>query len=192
MRSLFVGLFGLALVQAASAQVIWDESIHGDLSGDRLVPTSLNLAPGVNGLIATSVAGDREYVHFHLAPGMRLDAINTISYSGDDQVAFIGVQAGTTFTEPPTGTNVANLLGWTLFGPGMGNMNQNILPQMGVGDGAIGFTPPLTGADYTFWIQQTGDLTAYRLDFVTTVVPEPASLVVLAIGGLAIRLRRRA
>ena len=175
----------------ASAQVIWDEAVQGDLSGDRFNPTSLNLNSGINGVLATSGVTDIEYVHFHMSAGMRLDAIVPISYAGQDGVAFIGVQAGNVFTEPPSGTNVGNLLGWALWGPGMGNMNTNILPAIGTGAGAQGFTGPLTGSDYTFWIQNTGDVMTYRLDFNTSVVPEPFTIAGLLLGGLALVRKRR-
>jgi hypothetical protein len=121
---------------------------------------------------------------------MVLSQINLISWAGADQIGFIAVQAGSTFTEPPTGTNVANLLGYSHMGPGAGNLGLDILPSMGQGAGAIGFTPPLTGSDYTFWINQTGsNPVTYRLDFVTSPVPEPVGLLVLGLG-VAVGLRR--
>lgn len=172
------------LSAAAFGQVIWDENVQGDLSNDRLAPTSLTLGVGDNILIANMGWEDKDYVHFHLGPSMALERIVVVSYVSDDPISFIGVQAGTVFTEPATGTNVANLLGYALWGAA--DIGTDILPRIGQGPGAIGFTPPLTGTDYTFWIQQTGDPTAYRLNFVTT--PEPASLS-LGIGLAAYFLR---
>lgn len=186
-RTLFI-LSCTLLSGGAFAQVIWNEGVNGDLSNDRLNPTNLQLQLGVNSLMATSVQGDREYVHFHLGSGMTLNQVVLVSYQGVDEIAFIGVQAGSTFTEPPTGTNVANLLGYTHFGPAIGNVGHDILPAMGTGAGSIGFVPPLTGEDYTFWIQQTGvNAATYQFDFV--VAPEPCSL--LALAGAAFWLRRR-
>ena len=190
MKKAALFVVALALGGAAQAQIIWDEASQGDLSNDRLAPTSLNLALGTNGVLARSGFSDIEYIHFHLASGMQLDAIVPISYSGNDEIAFIGVQAGTTFTEPANGANVANLLGWALWGPAMGSMNTNILPAIGTGAGAQGFTGPLTGSDYTFWIQNTGSDFTWRMDFNTSVVPEPTSIAALFIGSLAF-LRKR-
>jgi len=168
---------------------IWNEGVNGDLSGDRFAPTSLALLPGVNSIIATSVQGDREYVTLNLSAGLQLDSIVLFSYVSNDPLAFIGVQAGTTFTEPPTGTNVANLLGWTHFGSNPNTIGTDILDNMGVGLGAIGFAPPLPGGIYTFWIQQTGvNMATYQLDFVVTPAPGAMSLLVLA--GLAGGRRR--
>ena len=138
------------------ADVAWNEGVHGDLSNDRLNPTVITVGLGVNSILATSVSGDREYFTMTLAPGWKLEQIFLASYASVDLTAFIGVQNGTVFTEPPTGTNVANLLGWAHFGPGVNTVGTDILDNMGVGNGAIGFTPPLPAGSYTFWSQQTG------------------------------------
>ena len=192
-----VGLITAALLffaTAAPADVVWDESVDGPLSNDRLNPTSLPLAVGSNILSATMRSGDREYVAFSMPPGSQLTRLVLASYAGGDPTSFIGVQRGTTFTEPPTGVNVGELLGWTHFGPSISPIGTNMLPRLGQGAGSIGFTPPLPADNYTFWIQQTGSgATTYLLDF--SVVPEPASLVLLSLGGLAIAslaaIRRR-
>ena len=102
-------------------------------------------------------------------------------------LVFSSVAAAVPRSWDANGANPANLLGWALFGPGVGNMNTNILPTIGTGAGSQGFTPPLTGSDYTFWIQQTGDPCTYHLNFV--VVPEPATT--FAGAGLAGLLLRR-
>jgi len=175
---------------ACADVVIWNEAIHGDISGDRLVPSAVNLTLGINTLIASSLAGDREYIRMTVPAGLNLASIIHVTWESEDPIAFIGVQQGSTFTEPPTGTNVANLLGWTHFGPGPGTVGQDILPGMGVGAGAIGFTPPLPADTYTFWIQQTGPLLAtYRLDFV--VVPTPPVFACGLLGLLACARRIR-
>ncbi len=185
-RSLLLA-YVFALSTSTWSQVIWNEDVHGDLSGDRFNPTSLNLGWGSNVVIGSMGEGDREYVHFHLAPGMELSQLRVLAYVSTDPLAFIGVQEGTIFTEPHEGANPGNLLGYTLWGPQ--DIGVDILPRMGQAPSTIGFTPPLTGSDYTFWIQQTGDPTDYSLDFVT--VPEPATIS-LGIGVAAILLRRRA
>jgi hypothetical protein len=53
----------------------------------------------------------------------------------------------------------------------------------------MGFTPPLTGSTYTWWIQQTGaSLVTYQLDFVVT--PEPATIGIMVTGALMVGRRR--
>jgi hypothetical protein len=179
-------LVAIACGTAASldAAVVWDEAIDGDLNNAGAAPTSLSLAFGSNLLSATSVGGtsiDREYVSFSMPPGSRLGAVRLAAYTGVDQLAFIGVQSGSTFTAPPTGTNPATLLGYTHFGPGSLGVGANYLPAIGTGAGSMGFVPPLAGGNYTFWIQQTSSSSpsTYTFDFVVT--PEPNTLI---LGGL--------
>ena len=143
---------------------LFDEATDGEISGDANSPLSLQLADGSNVLNGTVVAGDIDYVTVNVPAGSELSAINLVSYeSGNDQ-SFIGVQQGTVFTEPPVDTVVGNLLGFTLFGTA--TEGTNILPNIGSGDGAQGFSGPLPAGDYTFWIQETGDASAtYSFDF---------------------------
>jgi hypothetical protein len=176
----------VACVGATQAQVLWDETINGNLSNDRLNPTNLSFNAGNNHIIGSMDSTDKQYVHFTLAPGMALTNIFVVSYVSLDDAAFIGVQEGTTFTEPGVGADPANLLGYALWGTDQ--IGTDILPAMGTGFGSMGFTPPLTGSDYTFWIQQTGDPTTFDLNFVTT--PEPGTIS-LALGAGLLMLRRR-
>lgn len=167
------------------ADVVWDETFDGDLSGDRLAPTGIALGLGGNSIIATSRQGDREYVTMSIPLDLELSTIRLRSWQSVDEIGFMAVQSGSIMSEPPTGTDVANLLGWTHFGPAIDVIGADYLDDLGQGPGAIGFTPPLPGGVYTFWIQQTSPNDAtYQLDF--RVTPEPASLVLLGtLGALA-------
>jgi hypothetical protein len=162
--------------------VIWDEATQGDFSGDRTAPTSLTLALGSNSLLATTQSGDLEYVTINVPNGHLLSNLYLQSYSGNDDTAFVGIQTGTTFTESPSNPDVANLLGWTHFGTGPGNVGADLLPQIGSGAGAQGFLPPLGANSYTLWLQQLGQPVTYQLDFVLTAVPEPKSAPLCAAG----------
>jgi len=185
--ALLLTCFGIA-----HASVIWDEDLQGDISNDRFNPSVGTMTLGSNFLFATSKQGDREYIRIDIPDGMQLEKLMMEHYHGDDLTAFIAIQAGTTFTEPPTGTNVANLLGYTHFGPGPGNVGTDILDDMGTGQGAIGFVPPLNAGPYTYWIQQTGVNPAhYHFEFIVGTVPEPCTMAVLGVAGLAFLRRRR-
>lgn len=177
-----------AVCAASQAQTIWDESVNGDLSGDRLVPTSLALGLGNNTVIGSMGGSDKEYVHFSLAPGMSLTSIFLTGYTSNDEFSFIGFQAGSTFTEDPLTADPANMLGWALFG-GSADIGVDLLARMQAQTGTIGFTAPLTGSDYTFWIQQTGDPTEYSLNF--TTVPEPTTIAAIGFGLAVLAKRRR-
>lgn len=180
----------------------YDEGDATDLSDDRLNPTILALSIGTNSLNATTgllpdFTLDVEYVRLDLSPNTRLDQIIMRSFEAQfDGLAFIAVQQGTTFTVPPgqAGSDIDQILGYAHFGPyGESVVGEDILDDIGRGFGAIGFSGPLEGSSYTFWIQQTGSLTTYQLDFMVSAVPEPASAALLAClmtGMLLIRRRR--
>lgn len=189
--TLLVG-FAVIIGRATPAKAFndYDELIDGDLSGDRFNPTDISLSLGSNLLHATSVAGDLEYFTMHLPAGGQLDSIVLTTYVSGSPMSFIAVQSGTTFTEPPAGTNPANLLGWTHFGGPDAPAGTDILDNLGLGAGSIGFTPPLAGGPYTFWSQETGPNTAtYTMNFVVT--PEPAAIMLLGLGASIALLRRR-
>lgn len=175
--SLMFSLLCLTFVLSASN---YDEAVDGDITGDASNPMPFPVMVGSNVLSATSSSGDIEYFTITIPQFHKLDAINLTAYSDFSNLAFIGVQAGSTFTEPPTGTNVANLLGWFHLGPPLAD----ILPVIGAGPGAIGFTAPLVGpGTYTFWTQQTGPATTYTLDFVIAPCP-PATVPTMPEWGL--------
>jgi hypothetical protein len=191
-----LGVFGSSAAWATN----YDESVNGDLSGDRLNPTPITLTLGSNLITATSVSGDLEYYRLFVPGGKRLSAVIAVSNTSAS-LSFIGVQAGTQFTEPPTGTVVANLLGYTHFGVANGTIGTDILPNMGTGAGAKDFTPPLQPGNYTFWSQETSATpSTYTLDFQVTAIPNaapiPRAALPLFAGGLALMgaflLRRRA
>ena len=159
---------------------LYDEAVDGEITDDPTNPLALDLSPGSNALSGAVIAGDIDYVTVHVPEGYVMSAIDHTEFDSADDLAFIGIQSGTVFTEPPTNTEVANLLGFALFGDS--TEGSDILPTIGTGEGAQGFTPPLSAGDYTFWIQQTGtDVVSYTFDFVVTPaadVPAPGSLTV--------------
>jgi hypothetical protein len=136
---------------AARAAVLWTDdptepASNGDLSNDRLNPTPIpTLMQGDNFLNITidnpengeplpdptkpvSFYRDLEYFVITVPKGLVFSKLILSQYGGgtSDDVAFIGMQKGTQFTEPPQPasiydptagtTNPANLLGYALFG----------------------------------------------------------------------------
>jgi hypothetical protein len=182
-----------AVIEAAT----YNETISGDLSGNRATPTTFNLTVGSNDLFATTAGGDLDVVNVNVPAGNRLSRLFLRSFTnaGFDTTAFIGLQAGSTFTVDPNIDGAANLLGYTHFGSGPGNVGADILPSIGTGPGSIGFTPPLNSGPYSVFLQQLGTANTYQLDFVVEPIPEPATIALCGAGLVlivAVARRKRA
>jgi hypothetical protein len=156
------------------------------------------VALGDNVVTGATGRNDLDYLTFEVPAGHTLAAIVLEDYQSLDNKAFMAVQAGSVFTEPPDASEVevGNLLGYVLFGSGEAAKGHDLLPLMAVADGVIGFTAPLPAGPYTFWIQQTGLATEYALNF--QVAPEPSGFLLAALaggtcaaGGVCRRRRRR-
>jgi hypothetical protein len=137
----------------------------GDLSGNRLAPTAWTLSGGTNRLIAGTSPGDQEYLRVNLPAGLKLDTLVVQFYTSSDKM-FLGMQQGTTFTVAPETATAADMYGYVHFGASADNVGTDVLDDMGVAPGAVGFTPPLASGSYTFWLQQgTAGVTTYQLNF---------------------------
>jgi hypothetical protein len=185
-----------ALAPAVQAATVYDESTSGDLSGNGLTPTFVSLAAGSN--VVTGTTGrqngvvDRDYLSFTVPAGWQLSAITplpgTSTVAGG--LAFIGIEAGAQVTTPVTGP-ATTLLGWHHYAPG--DVGNNILPLIGAGAGAIGFSGALAAGTYSVWIQETGTGTVpYVMEFTLSAVPEPGSAWLLLTGAMALVACRRA
>jgi hypothetical protein len=197
MRMPLPGAFAALLVcaLAAPAQAFNYDETNGDLSNDRTAPTVLAAVPGVNSLAMSSATGDRDYFTFTVPAGYVLSSIFHKTYVSTDDLSFFALQNGSSITEPPTGTNAANLLGYVHHGvPTVGSeIIDNLATSNALTPAAAGFTPPLPAGSYAFWVQQTGAAATYSFDFVLTPVPEPAAWALWLAGalGLAAAGRRR-
>jgi hypothetical protein len=94
-------------------------------------------------------------------------------------------------TVDPTGGSAAGLLGWWHYNEN--DIGTDILPSIGAGPGATGFTGALPAGSYAFWIQETATgSAAYQFDFSVSQVPETSTTLMFLAGlaGLGF-LRRR-
>ena len=194
-----ISLSALAVfTSAASADLMWDEAIDGDLSGDYLNPTEL-VTKGVNNHVIFTTVGsgdnggqqDLEYFTFTVDVGYELAAIilDGFETSPESNLGFIGIAEGSVFPTPPNAPDVTSLLGYAL--PGVTDVGNDILQDMGSGGGSQGFTGSLGAGTYSFWAQETAPSTdVWDLNFVVTAVPAPGALALLGLGGLAARRRR--
>jgi hypothetical protein len=178
--------------QAASAATVWSESVNGEFSSNRLVPTNVGvLAVGTNTILGSTTSGDLDYFTFTVPASAFFTQMNLAAY-GASNLAFIAIQSGAVFTEAPATVNPANLLGYAHFGaPHVGT---DLLDDMATSNllipAAQGFSVPLAPGSYVFWVQQANPSpSSYTWDVV--VVPEPSVAVLLGAGLAALALSRR-
>lgn len=186
----------LAVGFDAHAGVVHHEEISGDLSGDGLAPTSVDVAAGSNEIYGSTgrtveTGTDRDYFAISVPTGHEIIALiekaGTTSVGG---VAFLAVQVGSQVTVPVSPSDATGLLGWIhYFGA---TEDRDILVELGSnGFGATDFVPPLPAGDYAFWIQDTGLGSAiYGFDIVIAPVPEPSAAAALLVGLLGFGLAR--
>jgi hypothetical protein len=195
-----------ALAASTQASILWDQSTDGSLSTNQSAPTPLTAVPGINSVIGivgtTNGVGNKEnWLALTIPTGYQLSSDVLESYVSTDMQGFTGFQDGSSFVGNPETTPGA-YVGYTHFGTGATNgslpatnlVGVDLLPLMAnpaIAAGAQGFTPPLPAGTYTFFIQQLGATTNYQFDYGVTAVPEPASLSVMGIGGIALLGRRR-
>ena len=177
----------LALPGLLVAAVVWDEAIDGSLSTDRQTPTDFgSLSVGSNDAIGTTGSGISKFFTFNIGANEELSALIVEDWDSADDLGFLGIVTGDTFTVDPANPNVTDLLGYVHYGEL--DVNQDILPSMGQGPGSQGFTPPLGPGDYSFWVRQGGaDPATWDLNFVvTTPIPEPTAGWILCSGTIAL------
>lgn len=182
----------LALAAGAShAATVWDDAAT-DLSNDRFNPTPIAVSLGHNVVLGlTGDAGegvDRDYFRFTIPDGAVLSALWLLpSTSVSGSASFIAIQAGPQVTVTPSGGGAQALYGLGHYDNSQ--IGSDFLVTL-VGQGKA----PVPAGTYSFWVQETGGVVGYALDFVITPsVPEPATALnlllglALGLGGLACR-----
>jgi hypothetical protein len=168
-----VSLFAFASFAQA---VVYSEASSGDLSNNGNAPTNLGtFGVGTHQVTSSSTFPDIDDYTFSIPAGATLAQIVPTAYTGDDETAFLGLQAGSTIDN-----SGASLMGYQHFGPAQGNMNANLLPFIAAA--------PLGPGSYSVWTQQQGAPATYTIDFV--VVPEPGSIATIALLGFAFTTAR--
>lgn len=149
----------------------------GALSRDGLAPTQFSPTTTGTTSIADSVVGfpDVAYFTVNVPAGHQLDAIRLIDDSTGDGTYWFAIMSGNQFTENSTNSgqiNVNNLLGHAHIGTAQGDLNQNLLPEMGTN--GQGFTLPLSEGAYSFRIQNWGSGGTFALDAEISATPTTA------------------
>jgi hypothetical protein len=173
--------------------------VTSDLSNAFGAPTNINLTNGTNTITGqTGTASgsiDLDFFHVHVPTGSKLVAINLVSFDGTR--SFIGMERGTTFSDPNSPTIQSSLLGWVHITPSL--VGTDILDDMGRGAGAQDFTEPLGEGDYSFWIQENSTpVVNYKIALVVSspvpAMPAPFGVLLwagLGAGGVVLLARRR-
>jgi hypothetical protein len=174
---------------SAQGAVVYDESIDGNFSNSGLSPTVVHVGLGSNVISGSTGFGaggiDRDYFSITVPSGAALSSLTVLpgTVVGGD-VSFIGVQVGPQVTVATDASTATGLLGWMHYGEG--NVNRDILPRIGTGQGAAGFTGPLGSGTYSFWVQDFDNApVTYDFDLTLTAavaVPEPKMSAALAVG----------
>ena len=179
---------------AALAAEVYRESVDGELSSNGLAPTAITLAAGSNQIFGRMGGGgggaDLDYFTVTVPTQMQLTALTLLSDTRVIGVSFIGMQAGPQLTVDPRAGSANGLLGWMHYGAT--DIGTDILPTIGTGFGASGFTPPLGAGQYSFWLQETGaGSVTYGLDLQLQPVPLPTALPGFALALALLRRRKR-
>lgn len=192
-----------ALVIAASAigsvahgQVLWDEAVDGDASGNALVPSSagaVSLGSNVfKGTVSNVAGGDqRDYITFVVPAGLAISELTLLSLTPNN-IAWTHFDDGATSVVPSEGTADSLLAGAHILGPTPDGTD--LFPNYQAGSSELlagpGFNGLIGPGTYTFLMQQTSPVTqAYSLDFV--VIPGPGVASIGAMGALCVARRRR-
>ena len=188
------------------ASPVWDEGTDGSLSTDRFTPTNLGiLSVGDNHLSGTTVSGISKFFTLTINDGHTFEKLWVDSWESEDDLGFLGIVTGNTFSVDPASPDVTQLLGYTHYGAA--HVNQDILPAKGSGPGSQGFTAPLGPGDYSFWVRQGGaDPASWTFNFEVSAsvsddngggsgeeaIPEPTTLLIWCVlGGLGLLVCRR-
>ena len=167
-------------------ETVHNELFDGDLADDRLAPDAFALEEGENVLLALqqgdAFGRDIDYFTLNVPAGLEITGLTVVGFDAEPgNLAFLGVQPGTTFSVDAGAAQASDLLGGAVFGAT--DIGLDLLPDIGTLPGATGFTPPLPAGDYTIWLNQTGPPSTATL---SVVVPEPAAGGLLAAGVLGL------
>jgi hypothetical protein len=171
---LLLGVLGLA--GTAFADVIWDEYVDGELSGDPLNPTPLDLTIGGNTIIgfigSEGVIDPSGYdaFTFTIEPGEMLETVIVDAYAPE------GNTTGFQVWDWPADVQIST----TSFSPD--DIGFDILADM---------NGPIGPGTYKIELREFGNVQDYQLTFNLAPIPSPGALALLGLGGLLGAGRRR-
>jgi hypothetical protein len=169
MKTCAIALLLVALALPASAAVIHDESINGDLATNPAAPTALAFSVGGNTVIGTTgnTTGtvDRDYITFTLGPGQMLTGLTLLGLAPDN-IAFTSFNAGNVGIIPSGATIGDFLAGIHINAANIGANLMVLFDTASVTTNSLP-TPDLGPGTYTYLIQQTSPIEqSYSLEFI--------------------------
>ena len=168
MRALTAFMLVAVLAFPAAADVVWDESVNGELSHSPSTPTLLPLNVGSNivtGTVMNVVGRPRDYLTFIVPDDHTLIAMNLLVYTPDN-IGFTAINQGIHSFFPAPETEQNYLSGIHLLASDVGSNLLELFVTRAVTTDSLG-DPWLGPAQYCMVIQQTAVLeTTYSIDFV--------------------------
>ena len=166
------------------AAVVWNESVNGDISGNRLAPTTVALSVGSNDVIGSVVGNpsDIDYPDRHGA--CRRQAVA-------DYPRVVHIDRSEGIHRHPTRDHFYRAadrnerresVGIHSFRSRHGNVGLDILPSMGTGPAPRALWHPWQRDPIHFGSSNWAALTNYDFNFAATQVPEPSSLLLAGAG----------
>lgn len=179
-------LLSTLLAATGFSDVIYDESVDGDLSGAFGAPDLLSVNFGANTILGqmgpngdtgATNGNDADYFFFVVESGFELTGLTIDAYDfspNDPGVSLLGYTVGSSFT----GQDIGDVDGFVLFDGSSGDVLADLA------GGTLG------SGTYSIWIQETSpNIVDYGITL--TVVPEPSMFVVSAVAAIGVLFRRR-
>ena len=181
-----IAVIALIATQAQlAADVVYDESVSGDLSNNSVAPTSLGTIEDPLLLVKGSVqapADVRDYFTITIPKGVTLDAMRLIDYydgsnGGFGNTGYVMIDDGPTSVIPSSANSSTFLGGSHLNRVRFSNATVNMLDRMSSQvQGGSGFSYPMGSGTYTFNVQQTGfQESVYEIQFEFSGFEEPCA-----------------
>ena len=159
-----------SLAAPASAAVVWNETLRGDLSSIAGFPQYLTFSVGGNTVLGTvgnsnSPTGDRDFISFTVDNGQMLTGLILLTWSPDNY-GFIAFNTGLSGFVPSFANNGNFLAG---VHPQRDVVGENLMPYFVTGSVTTNSLPNpfLPPGNYTFVVQQTSPIIqTYGFEFV--------------------------
>ncbi|MGJ8677542.1 MAG: PEP-CTERM sorting domain-containing protein [Akkermansiaceae bacterium] len=172
------------------ATTIYTESTDGEFNQLLSAPTSIGLlysgANTVSGTINQNGFEDADVFSFIVSANQVLTSL-VLEVTSTGRSHFFAFGEGDSFE-----AFADDFLVSTLISDADNGVNLLETETDGGSFEGTGFTAPLGAGVYTIWFNETdGDIVDYTATFTITQVPEPASSALLALGSMALLIRRQ-